>query len=35
VLHGRTEAKPGRTVHLAVDAARAHVFDRASGARLG
>lgn len=35
VLHGRTDAQPGQTVHLAVDAAKAHVFDRASGARLG
>jgi multiple sugar transport system ATP-binding protein len=35
VLHGRTEALPGQTVHLAVDAAKAHVFDRASGVRLG
>lgn len=35
VLHGRTDAQPGQTVHLVVDAAKAHVFDRASGARLG
>jgi multiple sugar transport system ATP-binding protein len=35
VLHGRTDAEPGRTVHLAVDAGKAHVFDRASGVRLG
>jgi multiple sugar transport system ATP-binding protein len=35
VMHGRTAAQPGQTVYLAVDAAKAHVFDRASGARLG
>jgi multiple sugar transport system ATP-binding protein len=34
VMHGRTAAKPDDTVHLAVDAAKAHVFDRASGRRL-
>jgi multiple sugar transport system ATP-binding protein len=35
VLHGRTDAQPGQTVHLAVDAAKAHVFDHASGTRMG
>jgi multiple sugar transport system ATP-binding protein len=34
VMHGRTAAQPDDTVHLALDAARAHVFDAASGARL-
>jgi multiple sugar transport system ATP-binding protein len=35
VMHGRTDARPGQTVHLAIDGAKAHVFDRAGGARLG
>ncbi len=35
VMHGRTAARPGDTVHLAADAAKAHVFDAASGQRLG
>jgi len=35
VLHGRTQARPDDTVHLAVDGAKAHVFDRGSGQRLG
>ena len=34
VLHGRTGAQPGDTVHLAIDASKAHVFDSASGQRL-
>ena len=34
VLHGRTAARPGDTVHLAIDAANAHVFDGQSGQRL-
>jgi multiple sugar transport system ATP-binding protein len=34
VMHGRTPAKPDDTVHLAIEAAHAHVFDRASGRRL-
>ncbi len=34
VMHGRTEAQPDDVVHLAMDAAHAHVFDGASGARL-
>jgi multiple sugar transport system ATP-binding protein len=35
VMHGRTQAQPDSTVYLALDAAKAHVFDAASGARLG
>ena len=35
VMHGRTDARPGDTVHLAVDDKRIHVFDAASGLRLG
>jgi multiple sugar transport system ATP-binding protein len=35
VLHGRTSAMPGDTVHLSIDAAKAHVFDGGSGLRLG
>jgi multiple sugar transport system ATP-binding protein len=35
VMHGRTDARPGQTVHLAIDGAKAHVFDSAGGARLG
>ena len=35
VMHGRTSAEPDDTVYLALDAAKAHVFDIASGARLG
>ena len=34
VLHGRTQARPDDTVHLAVDAAKAHLFDAHSGQRL-
>ncbi|WP_088286850.1 ABC transporter ATP-binding protein [Ideonella sp. A 288] len=34
VMHGRTDVKPGQAVHLAIDAAKAHVFDGASGLRL-
>lgn len=34
VLHGRTNAQPGQTVHLAIDGAKAHVFDGQSGQRL-
>jgi multiple sugar transport system ATP-binding protein len=33
VAHGRTQCQPGDTVGLALDAARAHVFDAASGQR--
>jgi len=35
VLHGRTQAQPDDTVHLAVDPAKAHVFDGRDGQRLG
>jgi multiple sugar transport system ATP-binding protein len=34
VMHGRTQAMPDDTVHLTLDAPKAHVFDGASGARL-
>ena len=34
VMHGRTIAQPDDTVHLAIAAAHAHVFDQASGRRL-
>jgi len=34
VMHGRTDAQPDDTVHLAVDVAKAHVFDATSGKRL-
>jgi multiple sugar transport system ATP-binding protein len=34
VLHGRTNAQPDDTVHLAIDGAKAHVFDSQSGQRL-
>jgi multiple sugar transport system ATP-binding protein len=34
VLHGRTDAQPGDTVQLELDAASAHLFDAASGKRL-
>ena len=33
-LHGRTDAQPGQTVWLAVDAAKTHLFDGASEQRL-
>ena len=35
VMHGRTDAQPDSTVYLAIDAAKAHAFDGASGKRLG
>jgi len=35
VIHGRTAAQPDDTVHLAIDADKAHVFDSATGVRLG
>ena len=35
VIHGRTAARPDDTVYLAIDADKAHVFDTASGKRLG
>ena len=34
VIHGRTAARPDETVHLAIDADQAHVFDSATGQRL-
>jgi multiple sugar transport system ATP-binding protein len=34
VMHGRTSARPDDTVHLAVDADKAHLFDAVSGQRL-
>lgn len=34
VMHGRTAVGPGDTVHLALEAAKAHVFDGASGRRV-
>ena len=34
VMHGRTQAKPGDTVFLAIDGVKAHVFDVANGQRL-
>ena len=33
-MHGRTQAQPDEVVHLALDAAKAHVFDAQVGARL-
>jgi multiple sugar transport system ATP-binding protein len=35
VIHGRTAANPDDIVDLAIDADKAHVFDSASGKRLG
>ena len=35
VIHGRTAAQPDETVHLVIDTDKAHVFDSASGRRLG
>jgi multiple sugar transport system ATP-binding protein len=34
VMHGRTDVQPDQTVHLAVDAQKAHAFDAATGQRL-
>jgi len=34
VMHGRTDVQPEQTVHLAVDADKAHVFAAATGQRL-
>ncbi len=34
VLHGRTEARPGDRVFLAIDGSKAHVFDAQGGQRL-
>ena len=35
VIHGRTQAQPEDPVHLEFDVAKSHVFDAASGLRLG
>ena len=35
VMHGRTAAKPDDLIHLEIDASKAHLFDDATGARLG
>ncbi|HET7864997.1 MAG TPA: sn-glycerol-3-phosphate ABC transporter ATP-binding protein UgpC [Burkholderiaceae bacterium] len=35
VIHGRSLARPDEVVHLSIDASKAHVFDGASGQRLG
>jgi multiple sugar transport system ATP-binding protein len=35
VLHGRTKAQPDETVYLQVAGSQSHVFDAASGRRLG
>jgi len=35
VIHGRTQAQPGDTVHLQLDVAKSHVFDATSELRLG
>ena len=35
VVHGRAAAQPDDVVHLAIDTDKAHVFDSASGKRLG
>jgi multiple sugar transport system ATP-binding protein len=35
VMHGRTDVGPDDTVYLTLDPANAHVFDSASGARIG
>ena len=34
VLHGRTSAQPGETIHLQIDTAAVHLFDPTSGATL-
>ena len=34
VMHGRTEAQPDDTIHLAVAPGKSHVFDRATGIRI-
>ena len=35
VMHGRTAAQPDDVIHLEIDAGKAHLFDDATGARLG
>jgi multiple sugar transport system ATP-binding protein len=34
VLHGRTQAAPGETIHLSVDTGAVHLFDPTSGVSL-
>ena len=34
VMHGRTSAQPDDTVHLAIDATKAHVFDATTTKRI-
>jgi multiple sugar transport system ATP-binding protein len=34
VIHGRTDVQPDQTVHLAIESAKAHVFEMSAGARL-
>ncbi len=34
VLHGRTSARPGETIHLSIDTGAIHLFDPTSGAAL-
>ena len=34
VMHGRTQAKPGESTYLSVQAAKAHLFDAQSGTRI-
>ena len=34
VLHGRTQAQPGETIHLSVDTGAVHLFDPTSGVSL-
>ena len=34
VMHGRTQAQPGESVYLSVEAAKAHLFDAQSGTRI-
>ena len=35
VMHGRTSAQPDDVIHLEIDAGKAHLFNDATGARLG
>jgi multiple sugar transport system ATP-binding protein len=35
VMHGRTDAQPDETIHVGVEPARAHLFDGATGKRIG
>ncbi|MDQ6638992.1 MAG: TOBE domain-containing protein, partial [Pseudomonadota bacterium] len=34
VIHGRTQAEPGETIHLSVATAAVHLFDPTSGTAL-